>query len=182
MAGRMSSIQLRRIKPADTETLLDWRSEAGTRAHQPIVQLPIDDLRAAISARTHLLMNPAAFGNFQFMVEVDHRPVGWITLDISESNRRHGNAEIGYTIGAEFRGHGYGRSALAALIPIAFDRLQFNLERLSAVASIDNIASCRVLESNGFTREGTLRGLLIINGRRVDHATFGLLRSDWERE
>jgi len=178
----MTSIQLSRIKPADAEMLLNWRSEAGTRKHQPIVQLPLDDLRAAISARSHLLINPAAFGNFQYMVEAERQPVGWITLDISESNRRHGNCEIGYTIGAEFRGRGYGRSALAALIPIAFDRSQFNLERLAAVASIENIASCRVLESNGFTREGILRGLLIINGRRVDHAAFGLLRSDWKRE
>jgi RimJ/RimL family protein N-acetyltransferase len=54
------------------------------------------------------------------------------------------------------------------------------LERLQAVAAVENVASRKVLENAGFALEGIQRQLLIIHGERVDHAMYALLRTDWE--
>ena len=43
-----------------------------------------------------------------------------------------------------------------------------------------NIASVRVLEKPGMTREGLLRKHLIRRGERVDRVYYGLLREEWE--
>ena len=67
---------------------------------------------------------------------------------------------------------------VAQVIPVAFDPAGLALERLEAVAAVENVASRRVLEKNGFRFEGIARGYLIIAGARVDHARYGLLRSD----
>jgi RimJ/RimL family protein N-acetyltransferase len=41
-----------------------------------------------------------------------------------------------------------------------------------------NIASVRVAEAAGFTREGLLRQRLVVRGRRVDLIIYSMLPSD----
>ena len=62
---------------------------------------------------------------------------------------------------------------------IAFAPRGADLWRLEAVAAVANTASCRVLERVGFVREGVARAYLLIDGVRVDHARYALLRDDW---
>jgi RimJ/RimL family protein N-acetyltransferase len=63
-------------------------------------------------------------------------------------------------------------------IRIAFGAGGLGLERIEAVAAVENVASRRVLEKSGFQFEGIRRGLLRIQGRRVDHACYGILVTD----
>jgi RimJ/RimL family protein N-acetyltransferase len=177
----MTAVSLRRARIGDAELVHAWRSEPSTAAYQPTLPLSLIDVRAMLTERASGPLTPTAAGKFQWLIEAAGEPVGWITLEIGEAARRHGNGVVGYTVGEAFRGRGFGRDGVAALLPIAFGRTSLNLERLEAVAAVENIASRRVLEANGFTQEGILRGLLIIRGVRVDHAIYGLLRSDWER-
>jgi RimJ/RimL family protein N-acetyltransferase len=107
-------------------------------------------------------------------------PIGRISLTIAEPGRRHGIGDIGYAVSEAYRRRGYGSAMLRALLPIAFDPAGFGLERLQAVAAVENIASRRVLEGAGFAFEGIQRQLLIIHGERVDHAMYALLRHEWE--
>jgi ribosomal-protein-alanine N-acetyltransferase len=67
--------------------------------------------------------------------------------------------------------------ALAQLIPELF--LHTTLHRIEARCSVENVASQRVLEKSRFEREGRLRGYFILDGRRVDHYLYGLLRDDY---
>ena len=53
------------------------------------------------------------------------------------------------------------------------------LERVEARCAIENLGSQRVLEKNGFLREGHLKGYFKLRGRRVDNYVYGLLREDW---
>lgn len=175
-----SLVTLRRSTVADAELMHAWRCEPSTAVYQPILLVPLDRVRAQLAERAAVPISPVATGKIQWTVETSEGPAGWITLNLDVDDRRHGNATIGYTIGERFRGHGYGAAALGALLPLAFRRDALSLERLQAVAAVDNLASRRVLERNGFHFEGVLRGLLIIGGKRVDHAIYGLLRTDWE--
>jgi len=63
--------------------------------------------------------------------------------------------------------------AVGELIGLAFGEL--GLHRLEAGTLIDNLASQRVLEKNGFEAIGLARGYLHIGGEWRDHMLFQLL-------
>lgn len=71
-------------------------------------------------------------------------------------------AEIGYWIGAPFRGRGIASAAVIRLSHIAFER---GFERLHAGVYEWNKASCRVLEKAGFQLESKQRRAVHKNGR-----------------
>jgi RimJ/RimL family protein N-acetyltransferase len=156
-----------------------WRSEASARRYQPLRQVSREAVRELLAYRARIPVAPHARGQIQWIIETPEGPVGWLTITIDDDDREHGIGSIGYTVGEAFRGRGYATAAVAAVVPIAFDPEQLALERLEILAAVDNLASRRVAEHNGFRLEGILRGLLVINGARVDHALYALLRSDW---
>ena len=86
------------------------------------------------------------------------------------------SAKLGYWVSRLEMNRGHARAAVKALTAFAFETLA--LHRIEAAVQADNSASIRVLESNGFQREGTARGLLRINGQWADHAIYARLRSD----
>lgn len=93
----------------------------------------------------------------------------------SLSNIRFGasrSALVGYWIGVQHAGRGYGRAALAALVAHGFGPL--DLHRLVAACQPGNVASQRLLESAGFEREGLAREYLRINGAWRDHEIYAL--------
>jgi RimJ/RimL family protein N-acetyltransferase len=59
----------------------------------------------------------------------------------------------------------------------AFETL--DLHRLEADVDPENTASLRVLERNGFRREGHLRERYTQDGRWHDAVLLGLLRREW---
>lgn len=98
---------------------------------------------------------------------------------VSLSNVRRGvtqSAELGYWLGAAHIGKGYMTEAVRIVIEHAFGPL--GLHRLEAATLPHNGASIRVLERNGFRREGHARSYLRINGVWQDHLLFGLIQDD----
>jgi len=181
----MATVSLRRVKPADADLIHGWRTETSIAQYQPLLPMPLADVREMLVQRSFTSIGPQAIGDIQWLIIASGTPVGWVSLKISPPDRAHGKGMIGYAIGEAHRHRGYGTAGVNALLPIAFDRKHMNLERLEAVAAASNTGSRRVLEANGFQFEGIQRGLLVIGGERVDHAMYGLLRSDlvpWSRE
>ena len=176
----MSSVSLRRVTPDDAALIHAWRSEPTIAAYQPLLPLSLEEVREMLVQRSFTEVGPEAHGDFQWVIVDSGTPVGWISLKVALADRPHGKGSIGYAIGEAHRQRGYASAGLDALIPIAWRKL--NLERLEAVAAVTNTASRRVLEANGFRFEGVQRGLLVIHGKRVDHAMYGLLRTDWEAD
>jgi RimJ/RimL family protein N-acetyltransferase len=157
-----------------------WRSEPSARRYQPLRVLSPEDLRKQLQARGENEISPNAEGEFQWIVESPDGDVGWINLTMV--SREHSIATIGYAIGEDFRDKGYATSAIRKLQRIAFAKDGLDLDRLEAVAAVENVASRKVLERAGFRLEGIARGYLIVNGERLDHARYGLLRADVEKE
>ena len=83
------------------------------------------------------------------------------------------SANLGYWVGERVNGRGLATDSVRELIPIAFGDL--GLHRLEAGTLVDNRASQRVLEKNGFERIGIARGYLHIGGAWRDHVLFQLL-------
>ncbi len=63
--------------------------------------------------------------------------------------------ELGFIFNPAYQNQGYATEASRALIAYAFRKL--NAHRVVGFCSPENIASCRVLEKCGMTREGLLR-------------------------
>jgi RimJ/RimL family protein N-acetyltransferase len=83
-----------------------------------------------------------------------------------------GIVEIGYWVLPHAQGRGIGRRIARALAEHAF---ALGVERVAAYVNVGNVASERVLEAAGFTREGVVRSLPKPDGRRVDKTLFSLL-------
>ncbi|MGH2531937.1 MAG: GNAT family N-acetyltransferase [Thermomicrobiales bacterium] len=171
-------INLRRVGPSDAEMVARWRAEPSARRYQPLQQRTIKELRDMLIMRGLESISPTAIGEFQWIVETAEGDAGWVTVPIV--NREHGTASLGYTITETLRGRGYATAAVGAVLPIVFGAAKLDLFRLEAIAAIDNTASRRVLEQNGFQFEGIARAYLVIAGIRVDHARYALLKSEWE--
>jgi [ribosomal protein S5]-alanine N-acetyltransferase len=98
---------------------------------------------------------------------------------LSLSNVRRGvtqAAVLGYWLGLPFVRQGHMTAAVAAVVAFAFEDLR--LHRLEAATMPNNVPSIRVLERNGFRREGIARRLLKINGAWEDHVLHGLVADD----
>lgn len=76
-------------------------------------------------------------------------------------------ATLGYWMGAPFAGKGVMTKAVAEIAAFGFGRL--GLHRLEAACIPGNLASQKLLERNGFSREGLAASYLCIDGAWRDH-------------
>ena len=120
-------------------------------------------------------MDPQTF----FAIEVDGSLAGGIGYTRRTDVERIG-AEVGYWLGRAFWGRGIATAALRLLTAHAF-AADPELRRLWAVPFVTNIASARVLEKAGYTREGTLRQSAIKDGRVLDQWMYAILREELSR-
>jgi ribosomal-protein-alanine N-acetyltransferase len=89
----------------------------------------------------------------------------------------HDRAEIGYDMLPEFRERGIMKEALTNMIDYIFGTVRLN--RLEALIDPRNIASIRLVESLGFSRDGLLRENTLFRGRYIDDLVYSLLARDW---
>jgi ribosomal-protein-alanine N-acetyltransferase len=92
--------------------------------------------------------------------------------DLSEIDRRHKRAEVGFMLGRDAWGQGYASEAMQAVLAYA---AATGLRRLLARTHLGNRRSDTLLEKLGFQEEGLLRGHVLRDGDRRDCRLFGLL-------
>jgi ribosomal-protein-alanine N-acetyltransferase len=80
------------------------------------------------------------------------------------------SANLGYWVAQDANDRGLATRAVAEVIEIAFGDL--GLHRLEAGTQVDNLASRRMLEKNGFALIGIARRYLLIAGEWRDHLLF----------
>jgi ribosomal-protein-alanine N-acetyltransferase len=91
--------------------------------------------------------------------------------DLSEIDLQHRRAEIGFLFRRAAWGQGFAREAMTRVLRYGFEEL--GLERLWARFHAGNAASQRLLETLGFSYEGTLRGHVLRDGERRDCLLYG---------
>ena len=94
-------------------------------------------------------------------------------------DRENARAEIGYWVVREARGRGVASKAVVLLGRWLFEAL--DLARLQIHTETENLASQRVAERAGFTREGLLRSYELMEGRPIDVVMFSALPGDLAR-
>lgn len=104
----------------------------------------------------------------------DERLVG--SFGLKRTDWRGRSSEIGYWVAPWARGEGFAVEATLAIARWLLVEQRF--ERMVLRAATGNLASQRVAEKAGFTREGIARNAGFTNDGRVDLVVFSLIRSD----
>jgi len=85
-------------------------------------------------------------------------------------------AEVGYWLGEPYWGKGIATKAVQLITAYGFNQL--GLARIHAGIFEYNPASMRVLEKNGFVKEGVFRKNILKNDQLWDEHRYGKLKSD----
>ena len=109
--------------------------------------------------------------NLMMLARDDDRIAGWIFLTGVDRYARC--AEIGYGVRPRARGRGFATETLAALARWVLTA--GGLQRVWLHVNTDNLASLRVAQKAGFTREGTLRRASLEADGLHDVAVLALL-------
>jgi RimJ/RimL family protein N-acetyltransferase len=166
---------LRRFRPADAETLAAYRSAPEVARYQSWdAPYPVEKARYAVESM--VAADPEQPGWFQWAIELtaERAHIGDVGVNLHDNLMQ---AEIGYTVAPERQGHGYATEAVRAVLDHLF-RVR-GLHRVSAECDARNIASARLLERVGFTREGLRRQQTWIKNEWTDDLLYGLLAEEW---
>ncbi|OAY85172.1 putative N-acetyltransferase p20 [Ananas comosus] len=174
------AIILRRFEPSpsDATTLFSWASDP--RVTRFLRRGPVPDSDAALRYITdHILPHPWYRA---ICVPPSDTPVGSISIKpgpVQEKNTRFRSASVGYRLAHAHWGRGIATAALRAVAAAAAFAEWLQLDRLKAVADVENLASQRVLEKAGFRREGVLRKYVRLKGEETrDVVMYSLLSTD----
>ena len=163
-------LRLEPLKPADAESIYPIMGDPQVMAFWDVAEIGDPDVVALIVAgqveqmaegrALHWVMRTLAEGQF----------LG--ACDLSDIDRWHRRAEVGFMLGREAWGHGYAQEAMLAVIGFAGAN---GLRKLGARSHLGNRRSEVLLQKLGFTEEGLLRGHVLKDGERRDCRMFGLL-------
>jgi len=135
-----------------------------------------DETKAFISkAIAEQQQDPRLSYQFAVVLQTDAKLIGSCGIRISDVHGRE--AWIGYCINRKYWGRGYGTEAAGALLRSGFEAL--NLHRIFATCDPENLASARVLEKNGMTREKLLRRHKRQKGKWRDSLLYAILKDQW---
>lgn len=105
-------------------------------------------------------------------VAVDGAFAGSVSLTRGADVARK-SAELGYWFGRPFWGKGVATEAVRQMCARGFG--EWDIVRIFAEPFSHNCASCRVLEKNGFTHEGTKRLSVYKRGKLLDSEMYALV-------
>jgi N-acetyltransferase len=103
-------------------------------------------------------------------------PVG--ITGLSDFSLRDRRAVVGTWLGRPHWGSGANRESKALVMAMGFRALGLN--RITALASPQNVRSIAALERLGFVREGVLRGWHVHRGEPRDVTVLRMMRDEWE--
>lgn len=108
-----------------------------------------------------------------FLIEHTHTPIGMVGIDWREQSA----PELGYWLGFEYWGQGFGTEAARAVIDFFFE--EYDAEHLISGARVANPSSRNILEKCGFQWSGVELHRFEALGSSTPVDCFRLSRSVW---
>ncbi|ASS64982.1 MULTISPECIES: GNAT family N-acetyltransferase [unclassified Paenibacillus] len=105
-------------------------------------------------------------------------PAGVVSYQ--ELDWRNSKASLGYWLSADCQGRGIMTLACKEMVQYAIVTLEMN--RVEIRSRSDNVRSRSVAERLGFTLEGLLRQEERSGASFYDHAVYGMVASEWDRQ
>lgn len=164
---------VRRMRESDIAAIATCRADPDVARFQNWESY--DEAAAAQLVSEMLFRNPGDEGWMQMVVEhkLDHAFIGDCGLRLGSDRRL---AQIGYTIARPHWNNGFATEIVRSLVIYAFEAMK--VHRIAASVDPRNLASCRVLEKAGFTREAHFRLSEWFKGEWADDAVYAILASD----
>jgi RimJ/RimL family protein N-acetyltransferase len=101
--------------------------------------------------------------------------IGDFNLELSDPGL--GCAEVGFAMNPTHAGQGYATEAGAAMLRLAFEH--FGFHRVIGICNGRNNASMKLMERLGMRREAFFVQSDVLKGKRVDVASYAILRQEW---
>jgi RimJ/RimL family protein N-acetyltransferase len=116
--------------------------------------------------------------NYTFAIKQssDDKFVGLIALKLGK--KKYKKAEVWFKLNYRHWNKGYGKEALSKILDLGFNELQ--LHRIEAGCAVGNIASIKLLEKVGMTKEGRKRKVLPLKNGWSDNFEYAILATDFK--
>jgi ribosomal-protein-alanine N-acetyltransferase len=163
-------LSLRPLEVSDADLLFPVLSDVEVMAHWDIPEVDDPDLVRAIVAGQVADAETGRAAHWAIRKLDNGAFLG--ACDVSDIDRWHKRAEVGFILGRDAWGHGYALEAMRAVIGYA---AAMGVRRLAARTHLGNRRSDALLEKLGFEQEGLLRGHVLRDGEHRDCRLFGLL-------
>ncbi|WP_374570537.1 GNAT family N-acetyltransferase [Phenylobacterium sp.] len=163
-------LRLQPLAQEDAELLFPIMSDPEVMAHWDVPEIEDPALVAAIVESQVAAMREGRAIYWAIRTLDDDAFKG--CCDLSEIDRWHRRAEVGFMLERGSWGYGYALEAMQSVVAYA---AVSGLRRLAARTHLGNRRSEALLERLGFRGEGLLRGHVLRDGERRDCRLFGLL-------
>ena len=158
------------MEKEDLPNWVEWVNKPEfTGRYQPLIQISRTQSEKILESP----LEPKPF----FIEKKDGNKVG-IIVHFNVLHTAGKQLEIGYSLVPEERGKGYATEAVNIMVDFLF--LSKENVRIQAQTDTRNVASQRVLEKTGFTKEGILRKSYFMRGEWVDALIWSILREEWK--
>lgn len=91
---------------------------------------------------------------------------------------QHYRSDIGFELSKDYWGQGIAQESIEAIIKYGFEQL--NLQRIQALIEPPNEASQKLVERQGFIKEGLLRNYEFTSGKFDNLYMYSLLKEDFD--
>jgi ribosomal-protein-alanine N-acetyltransferase len=163
-------LRLQPLTPADSARLFPLMDDPEVMAYWDIPEIDDAQLISDIIESQVAAMAAGLAIHWAIRALADDSFVGCCSL--SEIDRWHKRAEVGFLLGRQVWGQGYALEAMQAVVAYAGAS---GLRKLGARTHLGNRRSEALLEKLGFKQEGLLRGHVLRDSERRDCRLFGLL-------
>lgn len=168
-------LRLRKPEISDARDVLVFRGDPIVQKYDDPV---IHTIREAQAFINELLDEFRTQKGISWVMELKEQEIVIGCFGLHHWDPYHRRAEAGYGIAHACWGQGFASEALQAMLRYGFERM--NLNRIYARTIADNHESVRLLERNGFRREGTQRKhSWEDDGTFHDSAIYGLLANEF---
>lgn len=111
-----------------------------------------------------------------FFIAKDSELIG--TIDFHSMDLKNQKAEIGYWLHSSHCGQGITTKCVRKLCEMGFEEM--NLNKISILVDVDNVASMQIADHCGFSFVGVERAEVKLYGEFRDMNKYSLLKSEYE--
>ncbi len=161
------AIILKTLTSADLDDFMEWATD------DEVTQYMMWDSYTSRNDAEEFFKNVVENHSWFKAICLGNKAIGSITLD--KGKEAHScKAELGYVLTRKYWGNGFATQAVNLAIREGFNDLK--VERIEAFVDPTNIGSQRVLEKNGFIKEGLLKNYIIQKGILKDRFIYAILK------
>ena len=162
---------LRQITPDDVKEVFALRSNRDVMKYIPRPLCIIEEDAIALINMMLQRIETNEGINWAITLKNSDKLIGYIGhFRIEWENFR---SEIGYMILPEYSGKGIATEAVKLLVAYGFDDMK--MHSIEAIIDPENIPSAKVLEKNGFIKEGHFKENEYFEGKFIDSVVYSLL-------